>query len=197
MGHGSLTRDQLIAQIRFGLSQLPARNGHHEFEEACVHLAYARIAPNPASDWASVVRRRPGSRLRDVPQQAPPQLMHHLKPIATRDPIVRIAIGKPGVETVDYFGFADTDDSYGIVKDDSDALTEEMDDATLPLALGVEALAGTPWLSIRNASDPQVASSFGDLEAQKKWAAGIYSEYGYWTTVGSAIACWAVVADLA
>lgn len=46
MGHESLTRDQLIVQIRFGLSQLPARNGHHEFEEACRHLAYARIAPN-------------------------------------------------------------------------------------------------------------------------------------------------------
>ncbi len=43
---GVVTRDQLIVQIRFGLSQLPARNGHHEFEEACRHLAHARIAPN-------------------------------------------------------------------------------------------------------------------------------------------------------
>jgi hypothetical protein len=46
MEDGALRRDQLIAQIRFALSQLPARNGHHEFEEACRHLAYARIAPN-------------------------------------------------------------------------------------------------------------------------------------------------------
>lgn len=43
---GSLTRDQLIGQIRFALSELPARNGHHEFEEACRHLAHARIAVN-------------------------------------------------------------------------------------------------------------------------------------------------------
>ena len=43
---GSLTRDQLIRQIRFALSELPARNGHHEFEEACRHLAHARIAVN-------------------------------------------------------------------------------------------------------------------------------------------------------
>ena len=116
-----------------------------------------------------------------------------LAPIATRPPRIRTAIGAPGVETVDYFGFADTDDSYGIVADDPSALTEEMDDATLPLALEGSSV---PWLSIRNASDPQVPSSLGDLEAQKRWAAGIYAKYGYWTTVGSAIACWAVIADL-
>jgi hypothetical protein len=46
MEDGALRRDQLIAQIRFALSQLPAHNGHHEFEEACRHLAYLRIAPN-------------------------------------------------------------------------------------------------------------------------------------------------------
>jgi hypothetical protein len=38
--------DQLIHQIRFGLQDLTARNGHHEFEEACQHLARARIASN-------------------------------------------------------------------------------------------------------------------------------------------------------
>ncbi len=131
----------------------------------------------------------------------------HLKPIATRTPLVGIVQGEPGVETVDYFGFADTDDSYGIVADDPQARTEEMDDAVLPLALhagdegelapaGSEPESGPAWLSIRNASDPQVSSNIGDLEAQKKWAAGIYAKYGYWTTVGSAIACWAVIADL-
>jgi nucleoside phosphorylase len=117
-----------------------------------------------------------------------------LRPQATRDPL----IGQGGdVETVDYFGFADTDDSYGIVKDDPLAHTEEMDDATLPLALSlVTALQNIRWLSIRNASDPEVPSSVGDLEAQKQWASQIYEKFGYWTTVGSAIACWAVIADL-
>jgi nucleoside phosphorylase len=115
-----------------------------------------------------------------------------LRPEATRDP----HIGHGGdVETVDYFGFADTDDSYGIVKNDPSAHTEEMDDATLPLALSLSS-SHTPWLSIRNASDPEVPSSIGDLEAQKEWASKIYQKYGYWTTVGSAIACWAVIADL-
>jgi nucleoside phosphorylase len=100
------------------------------------------------------------------------------------------------VETVDFFGFADTDDSYGIVANDPDAHTEEMDDATLPLALSLAATgagSGPAWCSIRNASDPQVPSSIGDLEAQSKWASNIYAKYGYWTTVNSAIACWAVI----
>ena len=100
------------------------------------------------------------------------------------------------VETVDYFGFADTDDSYGIMRDDSRAHCEEMDDATLPLALSQMDQPMLPWLSVRNASDPQVPSSIGNLEEQAKWASSIYERYGYTTTVGSAIACWALIADL-
>lgn len=115
-----------------------------------------------------------------------------LHPVATRNPVVTFG---GDVETVDYFGFADTDDSYGIVKDDRYADTEEMDDATLPLALAMT-YSNTPWLSIRNASDPEVPSSIGTLEEQSKWASEIYEKYGYFTTVGSAIACWAVIADM-
>ncbi|HZV27086.1 MAG TPA: hypothetical protein VFG00_12445 [Acidothermaceae bacterium] len=99
------------------------------------------------------------------------------------------------VETVDYFAFADTDDSFGVIANDPQAHTEEMDDATLPLALS-QLGSSIPWLSIRNASDPEVPSSIGDISAQKRWAAKIYEKYGYWTTVGSAIACWAAIADL-
>jgi nucleoside phosphorylase len=117
-----------------------------------------------------------------------------LQPVATRDPKVSTVVGKPGVETIDFFGFADATDSYGVAGNDPDARTEEMDDATLPLALG-DIKSTVPWLSIRNASDPQVAH-MSTLKAEKAWAEKIYEEYGYWTTVGSAIACWAVIADL-
>jgi hypothetical protein len=117
----------------------------------------------------------------------------HLWPVASRPP--ELAFGVGGVETVDYFGFANTTDSYGIVHNYPDARTEEMDDATLPLALAQ--LAGPPlWCSIRNASDPQVSSDIGDLEAQRRWANQIYKKYGYWTTIGSAVATWAVIANL-
>lgn len=114
-----------------------------------------------------------------------------LKPVATRDPII---VCGGDVETVDYFGFDDTDDSYGIVKDDPQAHTEEMDDATLWLAISQMNL-DIKALSIRNASDPEVPSSIGTLEEQSKWASDIYTKFGYWTTVGSAITCWAVIAD--
>jgi nucleoside phosphorylase len=116
-----------------------------------------------------------------------------LRPVATRDPVLTFG---GDVETVDYFAFANTTDSYGLVSNDPDAHTVEMDDATLPLALSTIS-AAPRWCSVRNASDPQVSSSLGDLEAQKAWAAKIYAEYGYWTTVASAIGSWAVIADFA
>lgn len=118
----------------------------------------------------------------------------HLFPVATRPPVLTFGAAAGGVETVDYFGFANTTDSYGIVRNYSDARTEEMDDATLPLALAQ--LPSPPlWCSIRNASDPQVSSDIGDLEAQRRWANQVYKKYGYWTTIGSAIATWTVIAN--
>ena len=118
-----------------------------------------------------------------------------LAPIADRPPLLTFGEASGGVETIDYFGFANTTDSYGIVSNYPGACTEEMDDATLPLALAD--IDNPPkWCSIRNASDPQVSSSIGDLQAQARWASQIYRQYGYWTTVGSAIATWAVIANL-
>lgn len=119
---------------------------------------------------------------------------NELRPLATRDPEVSAVIDKPGVETIDFFGFADATDYYGVASNDPDARNEEMDDATLPLALG-DIKSTVPWLSIRNASDPQVAH-MDTIEEEKKWAEEIYEKYGYWTTVGSAITCWAAIADL-
>jgi hypothetical protein len=114
---------------------------------------------------------------------------------ASRPPMLTFGGATGGVETVDYFGFANTTDSFGIVRDYPDARTEEMDDATLPLAL--QEISDPPqWCSIRNASDPQVPSSLGGLPAQEHWANEIYERYGYWTTFGSAIATWAVIANL-
>ncbi|MGA9491759.1 MAG: hypothetical protein WBV80_16125 [Mycobacterium sp.] len=119
----------------------------------------------------------------------------HLWPVATRPPELSFGAAAGGVETVDYFGFADSTDSFGIVHNYPDARTEEMDDASLPLALSH--LPSPPlWCSIRNASDPQVSSDIGDLDAQRRWANQIYKRYGYWTTIGSAIATWAVIANL-
>jgi nucleoside phosphorylase len=119
----------------------------------------------------------------------------HLLPVALRPPVLTFGAAAGGVETVDYFGFANTTDSFGIVRDYPDARTEEMDDATLPLALA-DVPSPPLWCSIRNASDLQLSSYIGDLDAQRRWANQIYKRYGYWTTIGSAIATWAVIANL-
>ncbi|PRN02987.1 hypothetical protein A0O30_19620 [Pseudomonas sp. LLC-1] len=61
------------------------------------------------------------------------------------------------------------------------------------------------WLVIRNASDPQINGSLPDgqqadpamrraLNMQAHWAVWYYETYGYWTSVNSAIAVWAMVA---
>jgi nucleoside phosphorylase len=98
----------------------------------------------------------------------------HLAPIADRPPLLTFGAESGGVETIDYFGFADTTDSDGIASNYPGARTEEMDDATLPPALAD--ISNPPrWCSIRNASDPQVSSSIGDLEEQARWANRIYS----------------------
>lgn len=115
-----------------------------------------------------------------------------LRPVATRDPVITVG---GDVETVDYFGFSDTADSYHIVEDDPLAHSEEMDDATAFLALQ-EMGSSIPILSIRNASDPEVPSSIGTLQEQAAWAEKIYTHYGYYSTICSAIACWAVIAGL-
>ena len=52
-----------------------------------------------------------------------------------RAPMLTFGAATGGVETVDYFGFANTTDSFGVVRNYPDARTEEMDDAALPLAL--------------------------------------------------------------
>lgn len=118
-----------------------------------------------------------------------------LSPVATRAPKLTFGGATGGVETIDYFGFADTDDAFGIVRNYPDARAEEMDDATLPLAL--ESISDPPqWCSIRGASAPQVPSDIGDVGPQDRWTNQIYKRYGYWTTVGSAIATWVVIANL-
>jgi hypothetical protein len=122
----------------------------------------------------------------------PAAIGEHLKPsgFASRAPQ---AIWGKDIETVGYFAFADTADSYGVVANDPNAGVEEMDDGAVALALS-ELPDPPKWIAIRNASDPQMGG--GTLEEQKKQAAEIYSRYGYYTTVCSALACWGAIADI-
>jgi nucleoside phosphorylase len=116
-------------------------------------------------------------------------------PPATRKPMIAPATG-PAPETVlttDFFAFDDTTDSYGLRAYNPDARAVEMGDAVLGLACAEDIERPPAWAIVRNASDPQISGSLS-LREQATEAAHIYEKYGYWTTVGSAIACWAVIA---
>jgi nucleoside phosphorylase len=95
--------------------------------------------------------------------------------------------------TTDFFAFDDEADTYGLRTYEPTARAVEMDDAALGLACSSMATP-PPWLSIRNASDPQMSGA--NVHAEDVEAADIYKRYGYDTTSCSAIACWAIIAGL-
>ncbi|MGW3360763.1 hypothetical protein ACWDFL_36135 [Streptomyces bungoensis] len=78
---------------------------------------------------------------------------------------------------------------------DQEGCGVEMGDAVLGMV--AEGLGGAAprWLVVRNASDPQIN---GDRpvkpDVQAMWAVFFSEQYGYWTSVDSAIATWAVIA---
>lgn len=74
----------------------------------------------------------------------------------------------------------------------------EMGDAVLGLVCQEMGNKAPQWLVIRNMSDPQINADLPTqprkLNMQTHWAVWYYEQYGYWTSVNSALACWAVVA---
>ena len=71
----------------------------------------------------------------------------------------------------------------------------EMGDAVLGLvAKGME--HAPRWLAIRNVSDPQIKADGLTLQQQAAMAAQIYKGFGRWSSVCSAITCWASIAAL-
>jgi len=105
--------------------------------------------------------------------------------------IVRVAPSAlaSSVVTTDFFGFDTSDNHYGL---EGLGDLSEMGDAVLGL---VASEMSTPprWLAVRNVSDPQIKAE-GTLKQQAALAAQIYKGFGRWSTVCSAIACWALIA---
>jgi nucleoside phosphorylase len=105
--------------------------------------------------------------------------------------IVRVAPAqlKSSVVTTDFFGF-DTSDNHYKLQGLGDV--SEMGDAVLGLV--VSQMQNKPrWLAIRNVSDPQIKAE-GSLSQQAQIAAQIYKGFGRWSSVCSAITCWASIA---
>jgi hypothetical protein len=94
------------------------------------------------------------------------------------------------VVTTDFFGFDTSNDFYKL---QGLGDLSEMGDAVLGLAAQQIGAAAPRWIAVRNVSDPQIESK-GTLKQQAAVAAQIYKGFGRWSTVCSAIACWALIA---
>jgi nucleoside phosphorylase len=94
------------------------------------------------------------------------------------------------VVTTDFFGF-DTSDNHYKLQGLGDV--SEMGDAVLGLVAQQMGKSAPRWLAIRNVSDPQIKAE-GTLRQQAQVAAQIYKGFGRWSSVCSAITCWASIA---
>jgi nucleoside phosphorylase len=132
------------------------------------------------------------ARLQFAFEQLVPVNAGQLQPTATRAPAL---VTTGDVLTADGFAIADPEDHWGLHKADPQARMVEMDDAVLGLVCTEDLHSMVPWFLARNASDPQ-APQLATPADEKREANLVYTKYGYWTTVGSAITCWAIVAGL-
>ena len=62
-----------------------------------------------------------------------------------------------------------------------------------PIAVAEPMVPAQRWIAVRNVSDPQIKAE-GTLKEQATLAAQIYKGFGRWSTVCSAITCWALIA---
>jgi hypothetical protein len=110
----------------------------------------------------------------------------------TREPkIVRVAPNDldHSVVTTDFFGF-DIADNHFRLRGLGDVC--EMGDAVLGLVASRMGSAAPRWVAVRNVSDPQIKAE-GTLKEQAQRAATIYKAFGRWSSVCSAIVCWALI----
>jgi hypothetical protein len=93
--------------------------------------------------------------------------------------------------TTDFFGLDTSDNHFGL---QGLGDVSEMGDAVLGLGLVGSQMATSPrWVAVRNVSDPQIKAE-GTLKEQAALAANIYKASGRWSSVCSAIVCWALIA---
>jgi nucleoside phosphorylase len=118
-----------------------------------------------------------------------------LPPENTRPPRIfttepRESALKRAIVTTDFFGFDTDDDHYHL---QGLGRASEMGDAVLGLVASRMNGAAPRWVAVRNVSDPEIKSEGLTLEQQGQLAAHIYKSFGRWSSVCSAIVCWALV----
>jgi hypothetical protein len=104
--------------------------------------------------------------------------------------IVRSKAPAASVLTTDFFGFDTSDDHYRLQGLGS---VSEMGDAVLGLVTSRMGPGAPRWVAVRNVSDPQIKAE-GTLREQAHLAGQIYKGFGRWSSICSAIVCWALIA---
>lgn len=104
------------------------------------------------------------------------------------------------IVSADYLTVDDSQDSEGL---QSLGIMNDTDDAFLFYAISKMTGTKPGWLSVRNASEPQIVASIAPgtsptavVDKLKGIAGSIYGIYQYCTTLNSAFACWGVVAGM-
>jgi hypothetical protein len=114
-----------------------------------------------------------------------------LPPENTRPPKIIIAKkDAQAVLTTDFFGFDTSDDHWKLQGLGSVC---EMGDAVLGRVR--DGMPNPHWVAVRNVSDPQIKAE-GTRRDQSHVAGQIYKGFGRWSSVCSAIVCWALIAAL-
>ena len=107
--------------------------------------------------------------------------------------ILRVSPGAlaSSVVTTDFFGFDTSDNHYGL---QGLGTVSEMGDAVLGLVCSQMGAKAPRYLAVRNVSDPQIKTAGMTLKQQAALAGQIYKGFGRWSSVCSAIVCWALIA---
>ena len=105
----------------------------------------------------------------------------------------RHGLPRTGILTTDFYGFDNTADTYGL---EGKGDLSEMGDAVLGMVCQELGADAPNYVIVRNVSDPQIDSTGLTLEQQTSLAGSIYQGYGLWSSICSAIVCWAIVAAL-
>ena len=112
----------------------------------------------------------------------------------TRPPkIISARSAHTGILTTDFFGFDNTANTYDL---EGKGDLSEMGDAVLGMVCKELGADAPDYVIVRNVSDPQIDSTGLTLEQQTALAGSIYKAYGLWSSICSAIVCWAIVAAL-
>jgi len=110
----------------------------------------------------------------------------------TRPPKIIQSTGlSSSVATTDFFGFDTAQNFYKLWKLGD---LSEMGDAVLGLVMKELGAKAPNWIAVRNVSDPQISSKGMNIKQQGTMAAHIYKTFGRWSSICSAIVCWALIA---